>query len=555
MLSRIGAAVDAQTGWLSALDKRLTAPVRPSLGRALLPAIVAIFALEAFTGLALAFHYAPTATDAWASVHRIEQRVALGALLRGAHAAGTVALIVLLGLAVVHGVATAAWRRRGLGWLGLIGLLGVLPLFPMTGNLLPWDETGYWQTEVEAAIIGNVPALGDTARAVALGGAEIGSATLTRYYAAHTLLLPALFLVPLTLAWVGLRRARPESPEEGAPPYFPRQYLLELGVAAAGVAAVFVAGWLLPAPLGAPGDPTSPIDARPEWYFMPLYALRKALEGPLEIVGTAVIPGALITLLAALPVLDPDGKRRWGFAALLGAGVAALGALSGIAMAQDSDNASYQRDRERVALRAAIAKEYAAETPPGIDGNVPLFEGYRLFVREGCGECHSSRVSQTEVPKAPDLRGFLSRPWLDRFLVNPSHPAHFGPTKLDHSEEAGTGMPPYDQLPAPVRAGLVEFLVSLRGAAHDAPLAASGKVTFEAECSGCHDLAGNAGGGPHLRGYGSVAWISSVILDPDHETLYGELGRDMPDFPHLDARQRAAIASWLLHEGAKGKLE
>ena len=47
------------------------------------------------------------------------------------------------------------------------------------------------------------------------------------------------------------------------------------------------------AALESPADPTSSYLARPEWYALPLFQLRMSFEGPLEIVATMVIPGAL----------------------------------------------------------------------------------------------------------------------------------------------------------------------------------------------------------------------------------------------------------------------
>ena len=35
----------------------------------------------------------------------------------------------------------------------------------MTGNLLRWDEDGYWQTVIEATIVSNMPAVGQLGKA------------------------------------------------------------------------------------------------------------------------------------------------------------------------------------------------------------------------------------------------------------------------------------------------------------------------------------------------------------------------------------------------------
>ena len=69
--------------------------------------------------------------------------------------------------------------------------------------------------------------------------------------------------------------------------------------------------------------------ARPEWYAMPLYQLRKYFEGPLELLATLVIPGVVAGLVVALPFLDrgPDRRpaRRWPVLVLAGLGLAGAG--------------------------------------------------------------------------------------------------------------------------------------------------------------------------------------------------------------------------------------
>ena len=45
-------------------------------------------------------------------------------------------------------------------WLGL-ALLGVMLGFALTGYLLPWDQKGYWATQVATNIAGTLPVIGD----------------------------------------------------------------------------------------------------------------------------------------------------------------------------------------------------------------------------------------------------------------------------------------------------------------------------------------------------------------------------------------------------------
>src|SRR2546423_15553303 len=52
--------------------------------------------------------------------------------------------------------------------------------------------------------------------------------------------------------------------------------------------------------LDAPADPARPYPARPEWYFLFLFQLLKYFEGPQEIIGTVVIPTAVVLLLSVM---------------------------------------------------------------------------------------------------------------------------------------------------------------------------------------------------------------------------------------------------------------
>ena len=65
------------------------------------------------------------------------------------------------------------------------------------------------------------------------------------------------------------------------------------------------AALFIPVPLEDVADPTNAnYDPRPEWYFLFLFQLLKYFQGPLEIVGTFVIPTVGIVLLLFLPFLD-----------------------------------------------------------------------------------------------------------------------------------------------------------------------------------------------------------------------------------------------------------
>src|SRR5437762_8575131 len=66
--------------------------------------------------------------------------------------------------------------------------------------------------------------------------------------------------------------------------------------------------------LDAPADPARPYPARPEWYFLSLFQLLKYFEGEKEIIGTVIIPNAILLLLALLPLFGYGRMRKFGHA-------------------------------------------------------------------------------------------------------------------------------------------------------------------------------------------------------------------------------------------------
>ena len=89
-------------------------------------------------------------------------------------------------------------------WFG-IGLLGLTLALSLTGYLLPWDQKGYWATKVATNLTASIPLIGPGLQKVVIGGADFGHYTLTRFFALHAGLLPAL-LVALIFGHVWMFR-------------------------------------------------------------------------------------------------------------------------------------------------------------------------------------------------------------------------------------------------------------------------------------------------------------------------------------------------------------
>jgi ubiquinol-cytochrome c reductase cytochrome b subunit len=412
--------------------------------------------------------------------------------------------------------------------------------------------------------MGGLPVIGESVQTFAQGGSEYGNATLTRFYALHVFILPAL-LIGMLVMHVALFRRHGVTPsartsekelESRAGWFWPTQVLMDATFGLAILAILLLLTFMIGAPLSAPADPSSAFDARPEWYFLFLFQLLKYFEGPMILMGTVVIPGIATTFLVLLPFLDRGPDRRMSarkvWIGLVFAGLAGVAALTLVAKSEDNANGEFQTKIKEAERNAKEATAYAGVAGFGIDahGKVVLYEGKKLFRREQCGECHELTGEGGDDFKAPSFNGFLSRAWLDRFLENPSDPKHFGNTKFANPDGNGDGMEVPD-ITEEQRGQLVEYLASLSGTGYDPPInvetASVGAKLFDDECTGCHTLDGTEGSGPTMKGYGSRSWLAEVITMPSAAHLYGELGDGMPGFDHLSEAEVGYLTAWLIH--------
>jgi ubiquinol-cytochrome c reductase cytochrome b subunit len=488
--------------------------------------------------------YAPSVTDAWASVAYIQDQLYLGWLVRGLHSAG--ASLVVLGM-VVHMIQVAlfgAYRapREVNWWTGLLLALLIFG-FALTGYLLPWDQKGYWATQVATTLLGAMPLFGQSLQTLVQGGSRYGNLTLTHFYSLHVFWLPGLLLLVAALHLSLFRRHgvtprwdRSPAALADSEPFWPRQAVYDLTAGSAYF--VVIIAWVVRshgAELSSPADPTARFDARPEWYFLPLYQLLKYFPGPWEVVAALGAPLLFIGALALLPVLDraptTAPSRRWAPLLVLFSCLLAATLLGLQSQRQDRHNPAFVSHEQESQALAQRARALALEGVPAAGGtavflNDPLEQGRLLFV-EHCTQCHRlDRLGPVESEqKGPNQTGLWSRRWIEDFLRAPDSPRFYGRTKL------ASGMKAVD-LPAPQLADLVEYVYSLSGARDvTADRVARGAGQFEEQnCDLCHERDGKTSGqGPSLYGYGSAQWLKGLLEQPGSAMYFGEKN-DMPSF-------------------------
>jgi ubiquinol-cytochrome c reductase cytochrome b subunit len=560
MLKRLEAWLDSRTGHRALLHTALHEDV---LGGARWryvfgSAVTVLILMQAATGVALELYYSPSTTDAWASVNYIETQVLLGSLLRGVHHWGASAIVVAVALHLLQTAWAGAFRApRELNWLAGFILFQLILGLALTGYLLPWDQKGYWATQVATSIAGTVPLIGPKLQTFLQGGKAYGNLTLTRFHTLHVMLLPA-GLFSVIAVHVALFRKHgvtpPELPAEElarkSEPFYPRQLFYDTAVSALGVAIIFYLAWRMGAPLEAPADPSSQYLARPEWYFLPLFQLLKYFEGGAELVGTLILPGIAMGFLAGLPFIHTAFSHRVKglhrvLAGALIVGLMAVGALGALAVRSDSSDPNITALAERAHEEATEARRLAAlggvpaSGPLNLYRNDPLAWGHRVVAAQ-CQKCHQP-CDSTPYKGSPCLEGYGSRAWLSRFLRDPREPHFFGNTKIDDME-AYAG--PQESLDA-----LTEFIYSQGGRPDvTADLAQKGEKLFDLEgCGSCHTLDGVGSGlAPDLKGWGSREWTAAFIRTPAAPRFFGELNQMQAfDHSHLPEEDLEAVTAWL----------
>ncbi len=511
-------------------------------------ALVVVFIMQIVSGIILATGYSASTTDAWGSVYYIQHKTFAGWFVRGMHNIGSSAMIVLAVLHMVQTLIFGAYRKpRELNWISGVFMLLIIFGFGLTGYLLPWDQKGYWATQVATSIMGLVPGIGEFVKGVIQGGNDYGNLTLTRFYSFHVFFLPA-GLMTFMAVHIYLFRRHGVTPhwklgelelKKKTQPFWPDQVFKDVVVTVIiFVVMVLVVCYRHGAELQSPADPSSNYIARPEWYFLFLFQLLKYFEGELEVVGAIIIPSIVAALIIALPFIDGAKSRspakRLPVLGCFGAGLAGVIFLTVMSSISDFGNERIIKQKEESEKLAHVAVELAENgiLPQGgisVFQNDPLYSGEQLF-RQHCLVCHNFEGSGGN--SAPDLTAYNTKPWLVGFFQNPNSPKYYGNTKLDF-------MPEY-KLEGDDLSYLVDFLLAQAESDKeiDPVLKKTGEIILQENgCNSCHAYDGKGGGlAPTLDAFASDKWLRSLIEDPGQKEFFGQFS-DMPAYKEKLSKQ------------------
>jgi ubiquinol-cytochrome c reductase cytochrome b subunit len=461
---------EARLGLEKPLMSALRHPVPRNLGWRYVfgSATMAVFVLQVVTGICLALTYVPSADQAYESLTYLNEEHPLGWLLRSLHYWGSGVMVIMIGLHMARVFLMGAYKYpRELTWLVGVGLLVFTLAMAFSGQVLRWDADAYWGVGVGAAITGRVPVIGAALVHLLLGGPTIGAATLSRFFVMHVFLVPGALITFLVVhLYLVLKlgiSARPVPGERADPDHYAEQYERKLqsgepffpnaalrdGVFAAATLLVVVVVALLAGPKGpgAPPDPTIvPAEPRPDWPFLPLFALMALSPPALESFLMLGLPPILLLVLIVGPLLTRYGERSPRRRPVAVLGVILLVTCMGV-LGWEGVRAPWSPD-----MRAWSG----TPIPPRlVKGLTPLqLQGAVVFQNKTCRNCHAlAGQGGRRGPDLTDVATVLSHDELVRQVI-----------------QGGGLMPAYGQQLSPAEVdALVAFLQTLHPADESPP--------------------------------------------------------------------------------------
>ncbi len=298
-------------------------------------AILAIMLIvQIITGVVLAMHYVASTAGAFNSVEFIMRDVNYGWLMRRLHANGASMFFFAVYIHIFRGMYYGSYKnpREVLWILGvLIFLLMMATAF--MGYVLPWGQMSFWGATVITGFFSAIPLVGTTIQEWLLGGFAVGNPTLNRFFSLHYL-LPFMIVGVVALHVWALHVTGQTNPtgvevknmKKETVPFTPYATIKDF----LGLSLFFIVfAWFvfyLPDYMGHPDNYIranslkTPAHIVPEWYFLPFYAILRAITFNISIPFTDIVlinsklGGVLamvgsIAILFVLPWLDTSKVR------------------------------------------------------------------------------------------------------------------------------------------------------------------------------------------------------------------------------------------------------
>ncbi|MFY0615100.1 MAG: cytochrome b N-terminal domain-containing protein [Hyphomicrobiaceae bacterium] len=275
------------------------------------------------TGIVLAMHYIPAESMAFDSVQHIKRDVNYGWLIQPMHAVGASMFFIAVYIHIFRGLYYGSYKEpREVLWILGVLIFLVMMATGFLGYTLPWGQMSFWGVTVITNLFSSldevIPGLGTAVVTWLWGGYSVSGATLNRFFSLHYLLpfvlcgLVALHIWALHVAGQNNPTGLDIKTKADSVPMSP--YAVSKDLFALSVFIILFAWFVFFAPdyLGhadnyIPANAlVTPAHIVPEWYFLPFYAILRAI--PSKLGGVIAMFGA-IAVLAFVPWLDTSRVR------------------------------------------------------------------------------------------------------------------------------------------------------------------------------------------------------------------------------------------------------
>ena len=276
--------------------------------------------VQILTGIVLVMHYTPHVDYAFSSVELIMRDVNWGWMIRYIHANGASMFFVAVYIHMLRGLYYGSYKapREVLWILGVIIYLLMMATGFM-GYVLPWGQMSFWGATVITNLFSAIPLVGESITTWLWGGYSVDNPTLNRFFSLHYLLPFMIAGVVVLHVWAlhVVGQNNPDGVEvknvaRDTLPFTP--YATTKDGFAMVVFMIFFAWWVFYVPnyLGhadnyIEANPLStPAHIVPEWYYLPFYAILRAVPSKL---GGVVAMFSAIIVLCFLPWLNTSKVR------------------------------------------------------------------------------------------------------------------------------------------------------------------------------------------------------------------------------------------------------
>ncbi|WP_412057693.1 cytochrome b [Bartonella sp. DGB2] len=280
-----------------------------------------LFLSQLLTGISIAMHYIPDIEQVFMARDHFMRHIAFGWLLVPWHATGASFFFLAMYIHIARSLYYGSYKApREVVWVVGVILYFIMMAIAFSGYVLVWGQMSVSAMTVISNLFKTLPFVGNWLYETLLGGYTLGQPTLNRLMIFHYF-LPMLLLFFLILHIWALHHVGQSNPS-GIPakkgkdtiPFHPYGVVKDFFAAAL---FMLIFSWFLffmPDYMGQPanfiaGDPlqTAP-HIVPEWYFLPFYAILRAIDfniGSLlsTTTGGAVLIASLLIWLF-LPWLD-----------------------------------------------------------------------------------------------------------------------------------------------------------------------------------------------------------------------------------------------------------